>query len=75
MAKSMDSATSATIQPQKAGLSGWLKLGIVAGASALAAGVATAWWYRKTLNKLHQAENQAADPAFRNRRGEEGDDA
>ena len=36
--------------------SGWLKLGVVAAASALAGGVAAAWWYRKTLTKLHQAE-------------------
>lgn len=33
----------------------WLKIGIVAVASALAGGVAAAWWYRKTLAKLRQA--------------------
>ncbi len=72
MSTSLDSSTSATTEPEKQGLSGWLKLGIVAGASALAGGVAAAWWYRKTLNKLRQAENLASDADFGNRLDDEG---
>lgn len=33
----------------------WLRLGLIAAGSALAGGLAAAWWYRKTLSKLHQA--------------------
>jgi hypothetical protein len=36
--------------------SGWLHVAMVAAASALAGGLAAAWWYRKTLSKLHQAD-------------------
>ena len=56
------------------GRSGWLRLGIVASASALAGGVAAAWWYRRTINKLRQAENQVADSHLRSLKGDEGDD-
>ena len=37
-------------------LPGWLKVGAVAAASALAGGVAAAWFYRKTLTKLRQEQ-------------------
>ena len=33
-------------------LSGALKVGMVAGVSAVAGGLAVAWWHRKTLEKL-----------------------
>lgn len=46
--------------PQKQGgnerPSGWLQVGVVAVASALAGGLAAAWYYRKTLARLRQAE-------------------
>lgn len=44
--------------------SGWLKLGVVAAASALAGGLAAAWWYRKTLAKLRQVEETGGNPDF-----------
>jgi hypothetical protein len=43
---------------------GWLKVGIVAAASALAGGLAAAWWYRKTLKTLRQTEEIAINPHF-----------
>jgi hypothetical protein len=43
---------------------GWLKLGVVAAASVLAGGLAAAWWYRKTLARLHQAEEKPINPNF-----------
>jgi len=43
---------------------GWLKLGVVAAASVLAGGLAAAWWYRKTLTKLRQAEEKPTNPHF-----------
>jgi hypothetical protein len=33
-----------------------VKVGLLAGASALAGGLAAAWWYRKTLSRLQEAE-------------------
>ena len=41
------------------------KVGFVAVASALAGGLAAAWWYRKTLASLREAEEAAGDPHFR----------
>jgi hypothetical protein len=36
----------------------------MAAASALAGGVAAAWWYRKTLNKLHESGENTENPQF-----------
>jgi hypothetical protein len=44
--------------------SNWLRIGLVAAASALAGGVAAAWWYRKTLNKLHESGENGENPQF-----------
>jgi len=38
-----------------------LKVGLISAASALAGGLAAAWWYRKTLNKL---QNPIAAPVI-----------
>jgi hypothetical protein len=48
---------------------GWFRVGIVAAASAFAGGVAAAWYYRKTLAQLRQAENfpQNTNPALQTR--------
>lgn len=42
--------------------SSWLKMGAVAAASALAGGLAAAWFYRKTLERLRQAEVEPPKP-------------
>ena len=44
--------------------SSWLKVGLFAAASALAGGMAAAWYYRKTLTRLRQAENEAPAAEF-----------
>lgn len=36
---------------------GWLKVGAVAAASAVLGGLAAAWFYRKTLSRLREAED------------------
>jgi hypothetical protein len=42
----------------------WLKLSAVAFASALLGGIATAWWYRKTVQKLHETGENENNPQF-----------
>lgn len=41
-----------------------LKLAAIAVASALLGGVAAAWWYRKTLQKLHETGENNNNPHF-----------
>jgi hypothetical protein len=37
---------------------GWVRVGAIAAASAVLGGLAAAWFYRKTLTKLRDAENE-----------------
>jgi hypothetical protein len=62
---SLESSTSSPSQPRRPERPGWLKLGVVTAASALAGGVAAAWWYRKTLEKLRQSPEIDENPDFR----------
>ncbi len=59
-----ESSSSPPQSAQTSRPSGWLKVGAVAAASALAGGLAAAWFYRKTLTRLRQAEDQPPNPAF-----------
>ena len=43
---------------------GWLKVGAVAAASAVLGGLAAAWFYRKTLSQLREAEDRIPDSEF-----------
>jgi len=47
------------------GAQGWFKVGAVAAASALVGGLAAAWYYRKTLKTLQDAEISSTPPEFR----------
>jgi len=51
---STDSASAGTI--------GWLRVGAVAAASAVAGGLAAVWFYRKTLTRLQQAAEDDHSP-------------
>ena len=42
----------------------WLRVGAIAAASALAGGLAAAWFYRKTLSQLREAEERVPDSEF-----------
>ena len=42
----------------------WLKVGAVAAASAVLGGLAAAWFYRKTLSQLREAEERVPDSEF-----------
>lgn len=37
---------------------GWLRVGAIAAASALLGGLAAAWFYRRTLSQLREAEDK-----------------
>jgi hypothetical protein len=57
----MESAGSPTGDVAKETFPTWIKVGAVAAASALAGGLAAAWFYRKTLNTLREAESESSD--------------
>jgi hypothetical protein len=59
--ESESSSTPGNAAPTSPGL---VRLGVVAAASVLAGGLAAAWWYRKTLSKLRQAEEKHINPNF-----------
>ena len=65
MANDLESDSFRNNEAPEAESSRWLKVGSVAAASALAGGVAAAWWYRKTLTKLRQADENLPNPDFR----------
>ena len=63
-AKPLESERS-TEQPSSAGpRPAWIKVGAIAAVSALAGGLAAAWFYRNTLNKLRQAELEPENSDF-----------
>lgn len=70
MTNYLESDTSGAPKDPDQPPSGWLKLGALAAVSALAGGLAAAWWYRKTLTKLRQVEENSQNPHF----GIPGDD-
>ncbi len=67
MASNLKSSLSPDENPQeKAGKHasappGWLKVGAVAAASAVLGGLAAAWFYRKTLSQLREAEGRISN--------------
>ena len=54
---------------------GWVGSGAVAVGGALVGGLLAAWWYRKTLHKLRQAEDDSENPHFGILTDSPGDDA
>lgn len=64
MASPTESETSFAADEGEAEPSGWLRVGLVAAASALVGGLAAAWWYRKTLKTLRQTGETNPNPNF-----------
>jgi hypothetical protein len=64
MTSTLKSSVSAAVSPEPRGNRrgtappGWLKVGAVAAASAVLGGLAAAWFYRKALSQLRDAENE-----------------
>jgi hypothetical protein len=52
----------------------WLKVGAIAAASAMLGGLAAAWFYRRTLTQLREAENEIPDSESRIIEDESGED-
>jgi hypothetical protein len=65
MTTPLKSSTSSPKDQAKTELPGWFKLGVVTAASALVGGLAAAWWYRKTLEKLREGPESTENPDFR----------
>ena len=59
-----ESSTSQDPLNEQKRLPAWLKVGAVAAASAIAGGLAAAWFYRKTLTRLQSAENEHRNTEF-----------
>jgi hypothetical protein len=74
MSTSLDSDSSqekpGPIQPRT-----WLKIATFAAASAVAGGLAAAWWHRKTLARLRESEAISKNPDFSMCDDEPGDGA
>jgi hypothetical protein len=60
-----DLMTSRESRKAGSGLKKWAKVGMIAAASALAGGLAAAWFYRKTLNTLRNAEMEEGNSGSR----------
>jgi hypothetical protein len=75
MANSLDTSTSPTAESDSSPSGGWLKVGAVAAASALAGGLVAAWWYRKTLSRLREADENGQNLHFGNPEGDPADEA
>ena len=63
-ASNLKSSTLPSSDVSKPGFRGWIRVGAIAAASALVGGLAAAWYYRKTLNTLREAESQGENPDF-----------
>lgn len=62
MQTSVESKASEETKGQLSEPSTWMKFGLIAMASAVLGGMATAWWYRKILIRLRQAEEAGPNP-------------
>jgi hypothetical protein len=67
----MESSSSREERAAGNGSHGWLKLAVLTAASAVAGGLATAWFYRKTLARLRETGENPPNPHF----GMTGEDA
>ncbi|MDE3200788.1 MAG: hypothetical protein KGN79_07685 [Acidobacteriota bacterium] len=57
MAEPVDTNQNPSSEEPQSPPESWMKMGTVAALSALAGGLAAAWYYRRTLNKLREAED------------------
>ncbi len=60
----LDSAIYDSDSQSSERLPGWIKVSAIAATSALVGGLAAAWYYRRTLSRLRQADQNPYDPNF-----------
>jgi hypothetical protein len=60
----LQSSISTIEESKKSRAGSWGKWGILAAASVVVGGLAAAWWYKKAVKTLHQAEERAKYPEF-----------
>jgi hypothetical protein len=75
MANSLDSSNYQGNEEAPDKPRGWVRMGAVAVGSALAGGLLAAWWYRKTLNQLRDADEDGENPQFGIQEEEPADEA
>jgi len=64
MSNSFESVGSTETEARVGEPKGWVKVGLVAAATAFAGGILAVWWYRQTIIKLRQAEEYGQNPQF-----------
>jgi hypothetical protein len=64
MTNYLESSSSLEPETESTPPAGWLKMGAVAAGSLLAGGLLAAWWYRSTVKKLNEAEENGQNPHF-----------
>jgi hypothetical protein len=64
MSNSFESIDSVDTSAQVREPRGWVKVGVVAATTAFAGGLLAVWWYRQTIAKLREAEENANNPQF-----------
>jgi flagellar basal body-associated protein FliL len=69
-----ESEVSIERKPSQESTSGWVKLAVLTAASAVAGGLATAWFYRKTLARLRETGENSQNPHFGISGGEKTED-
>lgn len=74
MSSDLESASSKLPEKERPDMPKWIKVGVFAAASALAGGLAAAWYYRNTLTRLKQAENRDLESGSGASYSDSGDD-
>ena len=64
MIREPESASSREDEAIRNESSRWQKVGVIAAVSVLSAGLAAAWWYRKSVEKLRAAEEMDENTLF-----------
>jgi hypothetical protein len=64
VANDMESSSSREERTAGNGSRGWLRFALLTAASAVAGGLATAWFYRKTLVRLRETGENPQNPHF-----------
>ena len=75
MGSNLESNISSAEQAPAAQTSNWARVGIIAAVTALAGGLAVAWWYRKTLTSLHQNGEMVKNTNFGSPEDDPSDEA